>query len=130
MAHYNLAKLHLTKHDVARARQAFFRVIDQSSGHELALRAQLKIGQLCLEEEEVPQAIIQLRRAQTLAPKSPYQPLATLLLAAAYLSPDRMLDLIWFELPLKWFAWVMMIVAAVTVFLHGQNSGGQAAHLG
>ena len=84
-AYYNLAKLHVTKQDNVRARQAFFRVVDQSSGHELALRAQVRIGQLYLEQEDIGPAIVQLRRAQTLAPRSAYQPLATLALAAAYL---------------------------------------------
>jgi tetratricopeptide (TPR) repeat protein len=88
-ASYNLAKLHLRKLDFPRARQALFRVIDQSSGNEMALRAHLRLGQMYLEEENRKDAIVQLRRAQALAPHSPYQPLANLALAAAYLQEER-----------------------------------------
>jgi membrane associated rhomboid family serine protease len=52
------------------------------------------------------------------------------LVAAAYLSPDRMIDLYFFDLPLRHFAWVMVAVALYTVLMHGPNAGGQAAHLG
>ena len=34
------------------------------------------------------------------------------------------------EMPLKYFAWLMVGIAAYTVFVHGENAGGQAAHLG
>ncbi|MCL2646829.1 MAG: rhomboid family intramembrane serine protease [Phycisphaerales bacterium] len=53
-----------------------------------------------------------------------------ILLAAAYLAPDRLIYVYFFEVRLKYFAWVMMGVAAYTVLFHGQNAGGQAAHLG
>ena len=53
-----------------------------------------------------------------------------ILMAAAYLSPDRIIWIYFFELPLKYFAWIMMGLAAYTVLVHGQNAGGQAAHLG
>ena len=52
------------------------------------------------------------------------------LLAAAYLAPDRMVFLYFFALPLRYFAWIMMGIAAYTVIVHGSNAGGQAAHLG
>src|SRR5207244_7715363 len=82
---FNLAELRVRTQQFARARQAFLHVIDYSPGHELALRSQIRIGQLHLEEDDVGQALVQFRRAQALAPKSVYQPVATLLLAAAYL---------------------------------------------
>jgi tetratricopeptide (TPR) repeat protein len=87
--HFNLAQLHVHKLDYIRARQAFFRVIDHAPGHELALRAQCRIGMLCLEEENVKEAIVHLRRAQPTAPMSAYHPLATLTLAAAYLEQGQ-----------------------------------------
>jgi membrane associated rhomboid family serine protease len=52
------------------------------------------------------------------------------LLAAAYLAPDRLVYVYFFELPLKYFAWIMMAIAAYTVLVQGPNAGGQAAHLG
>jgi membrane associated rhomboid family serine protease len=52
------------------------------------------------------------------------------MLAAAYLAPDRMIFAYFFELPLRYFAWIMMGIAAYTVLVHGNNAGGQAAHLG
>lgn len=52
------------------------------------------------------------------------------LLAAAYLSPDRLVYVYFFEVPLKYFAWIMMGIAAYIVLVHGGNAGGQAAHLG
>jgi membrane associated rhomboid family serine protease len=52
------------------------------------------------------------------------------LVAAAYLSPDRMIDLYLFVMPLRNFAWVMIGIALYTVLVHGPNAGGQAAHLG
>jgi outer membrane protein assembly factor BamD (BamD/ComL family) len=41
-----------------------------------------------LEEEDAGEAIIQLRRAQKLAPGSPYRPVTALLLAAAHLQQE------------------------------------------
>jgi tetratricopeptide (TPR) repeat protein len=84
-ASFNLAELRVRTQQFVRARQAFLHVIDHSPGHELALRSQIRIGQLYLEEDDVGRALVQFRRAQTLAPRSVYQPLATLLLAAACL---------------------------------------------
>ncbi len=52
------------------------------------------------------------------------------MLAAAYLEPGRMIDLYVSEISLKYFAWVMVGVAAYTVLIQGENAGGQAAHLG
>jgi membrane associated rhomboid family serine protease len=52
------------------------------------------------------------------------------MLAAAYLEPDRLIYVYFIEVPLKYFAWFMVAVAAYTVFAHGENAGGQAAHLG
>jgi tetratricopeptide (TPR) repeat protein len=91
-AHYNLAKLQLAKRELARARRSFFRVIDERPGHQLALRARIHIGQMFLEEGDVGQALVQLRRTQTVTLRSPYQPLATLVLAAAFIEdgqPDQ-----------------------------------------
>lgn len=53
-----------------------------------------------------------------------------IMLAAAYLEPDRLIDVFVMEISLKYFAWIMVAVAAYTVFVHGTNAGGQAAHLG
>jgi membrane associated rhomboid family serine protease len=53
-----------------------------------------------------------------------------IMLAAAYLEPDRLVDVIVMEISLKYFAWIMVAIAAYTVFAHGENAGGQAAHLG
>jgi tetratricopeptide (TPR) repeat protein len=91
-AAFNLARIRLLQQDFPQARQAFLRVIDHCPGHELALRAQIRVGQLFLEAEDTGPALIQLRRAQALALRSPYQPLASLVLAAAYLQdaqPDQ-----------------------------------------
>jgi membrane associated rhomboid family serine protease len=52
------------------------------------------------------------------------------MLAAAYLEPRRLIYVYFFEVPLKYFAWFMVGLAAYTVFAHGENAGGQAAHLG
>jgi tetratricopeptide (TPR) repeat protein len=84
-AYYNLARLHLAKRDYDKARQAFYHVIDQSPGHELALRAYLQLGQLYLEENDAKTAVALLRRGHLLAPQSAYHPLAILELGAAYL---------------------------------------------
>jgi membrane associated rhomboid family serine protease len=53
-----------------------------------------------------------------------------IMLAAAYLEPDRLLYVYFFEVPLKYFAWFMVALAAWAVVMHGDNAGGQAAHLG
>jgi membrane associated rhomboid family serine protease len=53
-----------------------------------------------------------------------------IMLAAAYLEPDRLLYVFFFDVPLKYFAWLMVGVAAYTVIARGDNAGGQAAHLG
>jgi membrane associated rhomboid family serine protease len=53
-----------------------------------------------------------------------------ILLAAAFLAPNRLIFIYFFELPLKYFAWTMVAIAAYTVLIHGHNAGGQAAHLG
>ena len=84
-AQFNLAGIHLLSGDVPQARKAYFRVIDQVPGHELALRATIQIGQLYLHEDDARQAIVHLRRAQTLAERSPYHPIGVLALTAAYL---------------------------------------------
>jgi tetratricopeptide (TPR) repeat protein len=89
---FNLALLHARNHELALARQTWFRVIDHVPGHELALRAYLHIGQSYLEEENPAEAIVQLRRAQRQAPGSRYRPVATLLLAAAHLQQDEPAD--------------------------------------
>ncbi len=52
------------------------------------------------------------------------------MLAAAYLEPNRMMNLYFAEMSLKYFAWMMVAIAAYTIFVHGPNAGGQAAHLG
>jgi membrane associated rhomboid family serine protease len=53
-----------------------------------------------------------------------------IMLAAAYLEPDRLLYMYFFDMPLKYFAWAMVGIAAYTVLARGDNAGGQAAHLG
>ena len=53
-----------------------------------------------------------------------------ILMAAAYLSPDRPIYIYFFEIPLKYLAWGLMALAAYTVLVDGPNAGGQAAHLG
>ncbi len=82
---FNLALLYARNQERILARQAWFRVIDHVPGHELALRSYLRIAQSHLEEEDAKEAVIQLRRAQTLAQGSPFQPIAVLFLAAAHL---------------------------------------------
>jgi membrane associated rhomboid family serine protease len=52
------------------------------------------------------------------------------MVAAAYLEPDRLLYVYFFDVPLKYFAWLMVGLAAWAVIMHGDNAGGQAAHLG
>ena len=53
-----------------------------------------------------------------------------MLLAAAYLSPERMIYIYFFDIPLKYLAWGLVGIAAYTVMVNGDNAGGQAAHLG
>jgi membrane associated rhomboid family serine protease len=53
-----------------------------------------------------------------------------ILVAAAYLAPNRLIYIYFIEMPLKYFAWIMVGIAAYTVLVHGRNAGGQAAHLG
>ncbi len=77
------------KRDYGRARKLLFKVVDQAAGHELALRAQIRIAQLSMEEEANELAIVQLKHARIMAPKSIYQPFAGLTLAAAYLKDGR-----------------------------------------
>jgi tetratricopeptide (TPR) repeat protein len=89
-AYYNLALLRARKREYARARKMFFKVVDQAAGHELALRAQIRIGQLYMEGEENELAITQLKHARIMAPKSPYQPFAGLVLAAVYLKDGQL----------------------------------------
>jgi tetratricopeptide (TPR) repeat protein len=88
LAYYNRAQLHVRKQASLLARRDFYRVIDQASGHEIALRALLRLGQLALESD-ANEALPLFRRARTLAPASPYQSLAALNLAATLLSLDQ-----------------------------------------
>jgi tetratricopeptide (TPR) repeat protein len=81
----NLARMRLHQGDYPAARRDFFRVIDESPGHELALQAQARIGQLDLESDSPKEAIQTLHRTQALAGQSKTQPLLSLVLAAAYL---------------------------------------------
>lgn len=53
-----------------------------------------------------------------------------IMLAAAYLEPERMMYVFIAEITLKHFAWLMVALAAYTVMVNGTNAGGQAAHLG
>jgi len=84
-AYFNLGQIYLRTQEYAKARQALFRAIDQAPGHELALRAYLRIGQLYLDEDNARDAVLHLRRAQTMVPHSPYHPAVTLTLAAVAL---------------------------------------------
>lgn len=84
-AYFNLAQIHLQRNEFVEARKAFFRVTDQNPGHELAMRAGLRLGLLCLEDEDTREALIHLRRANTIAMHSPYRPIVRMALAAAYL---------------------------------------------
>jgi tetratricopeptide (TPR) repeat protein len=85
---YNLALAQLGDQEFTLARQTFFRVIDQAPGHELALRAYARIGRSYLEEGNTEEAIRELRRAASLAPKSAWQGVNALLLTAAHLRCD------------------------------------------
>ena len=71
------------------ARKAFFRIVDQSPGHELAPVAYLRIGRMFLEEGNSSKAISLLRRAEAFAAGSDIHPLAVLTLAAAHLASDN-----------------------------------------
>jgi membrane associated rhomboid family serine protease len=53
------------------------------------------------------------------------------LIAAATVAPDSTV-LVWGIMPirLRTFAWILLAIAAYTVFSSGTNAGGQAAHLG
>jgi tetratricopeptide (TPR) repeat protein len=84
-AYYNTARLRLRTSEFGHARKAFFRVIDQAPGHELALRAAVQISQTYLQEDQARPAIALLRRAGASGGDSPYRPVATLTLAAAFL---------------------------------------------
>jgi membrane associated rhomboid family serine protease len=53
-----------------------------------------------------------------------------ILLAAAYLSPERPIFIFFGSIALKYFAWILLGIAAYVVLVGGRNSGGQAAHLG
>jgi membrane associated rhomboid family serine protease len=53
-----------------------------------------------------------------------------IMLAAAYLEPDRRIYVYFFDISLKYFAWIMVGIAAYTVIANGYNAGGQAAHIG
>ncbi len=83
-AYFNLALVQLDKQDAVAARIAFFRVVDHSPGHDLALKAYLRIGMSHLEEDEFKEGIVHLRHAQATAPHSPQHAEATTALAAAY----------------------------------------------
>jgi membrane associated rhomboid family serine protease len=85
-----------------------------------------------------PVAYMLLWVARTHLIGSPYVPLVGasagifgVLIAAARIAPDATV-LIYGILPmrLRAMAWVMLIVAAYTVFTYGPNAGGEAAHLG
>ena len=54
------------------------------------------------------------------------------LIAAAWLAPNVQIMLLFppVSLRLKTLAWFMMLVAAYTVYTHGRNAGGEAAHIG
>jgi tetratricopeptide (TPR) repeat protein len=88
-AYYNRAQLHLRRKAIILARKDFFHAIDQTPGHELAVRAYLRIGQLYLDDENTPEAIAQLRRGQAMGARSPYQPMITLTIAATYLAQGQ-----------------------------------------
>ena len=84
-AHVNIAAVHLRKGDYVQTRAWLFRAVDQSPGHDIAMRARIRIGRLYLEEENNIEAITHLRRARNLGPQSPYLPETILALAVAHL---------------------------------------------
>ena len=88
-AFYNLGIAERRRSKGAAARKAFYGVVDQSPGHELAPLAYVHIGRLYLEEDEAEQAVRPLRRAGTGAPGSATQPISLLLLALAHIMTDN-----------------------------------------
>ncbi len=52
------------------------------------------------------------------------------LMAGAYLEPNAIAYLMFFPMRLATLAWVLIGIALLTVFMNGENAGGQAAHLG
>jgi len=53
------------------------------------------------------------------------------ILAAAWLKPDEDIYLFFvFPVPLRYFALAIIGIAVLTLLQHGQNAGGEAAHLG
>jgi len=53
------------------------------------------------------------------------------ILAAAWLRPDEDIYLFFFlPIPLRYFALAIIGIAVLTLLQHGQNAGGEAAHLG
>jgi len=53
------------------------------------------------------------------------------ILAAAWLRPDEDIYLFFvFPVPLRYFALAIIAIAVITLLQHGQNAGGEAAHLG
>jgi len=85
IAGYNLAQLHLRNNDITQARAAFYNVIHRAPGHELALKSQIRLGLLFLEEEKSQHALSPLRTACVLGMKSGYQPFAVLALTTCHL---------------------------------------------
>lgn len=89
-ANYNLGLAQAHLGHLADARQAFFRVVDQGPGHELAPLAYWHIGRLFLEEDNnAVRAIAPLRRALATSAGSAVQPAAALLLSLAYIEQDN-----------------------------------------
>jgi tetratricopeptide (TPR) repeat protein len=89
LAGYNLALAHLRNKDVTQARAAFYNVIYRAPGHELALKSQIRIGRMFLEEEKNAQALVSLRSAYILGAKSPNQALAVLTLATCHFRMEQ-----------------------------------------
>lgn len=84
-ANFNLGLALLKQEKRKAARAAFFRVIDQQPGHELAALASLRLGQLAVIEGEPRQAITALRRALAHASTEPLRSLAVVRLSVAQL---------------------------------------------
>src|SRR5262249_1556146 len=82
---YNLGMARRAMNQPTSARQAFYRVVDQQRGNELAALAYLQIGYAHLEDAEYEEAFRPLRRSVSLGNGTPVQPLATLGLAVGYL---------------------------------------------
>ena len=88
-AHYNLGLAQRRLGEHAAARSAFYHVVDQAPGHELAPLAYFKVGMDFLEDEGDPiQAVTPLRALAT-SPGSTSQAAAALYLAMAYLMTDN-----------------------------------------